>query len=202
MNSEAATAEDFAKQLAHFRQTFGADYHSFSTTFATFVLINSESLIVPELGLNGTRDPGILNESAAQWSWLERTFERTSANGRHVILVTHPPPFLTTPSEKHDYWNWPMSVRTRLLGLLKSHGVQNVLCGHTHTTTNITVDGFSIFTVAGTARAFDGHGCGYRALRITRDEVTSRYVPLTDPALEHCNASGVVRLYRSPTTRG
>ena len=184
-----------SKQLSHYRQTFGPDYHSFSTTFATFVLVNSESLIVPELGLNGTRDPGIINETSTQWSWLERTLAQASASGRHVILVTHHPPFLTSPNEKHNYWNWPLAIRTRLLSLLKAHGVRNVLCGHTHTTTNRTVDGLSIFTVAGTARAFDGNGCGYRVLRITREEVASRYVPLTNDTLEHCNASGASRKF-------
>ena len=47
----------------------------------------------------------------------------------------------------------------RLLGLLAKHRVANALCGHTHTTTNRTVAGLSVYTVAGTARAFDGNGC-------------------------------------------
>ena len=69
VNSEASTPAGFAQQLAHYREAFGADYHSFETKFATFVLINSESLIVPELGLNGTTDPSVLNESATQCTW-------------------------------------------------------------------------------------------------------------------------------------
>ena len=59
VNSEASTASGFAQQLAHYRTAFGVDYSSFETKFATFVLINSESLIVPELGLNGTTDPSV-----------------------------------------------------------------------------------------------------------------------------------------------
>ena len=60
--------------------------------------------------------------------------------------------------------------------MLAKYGVKNALCGHTHTTTNRTPNGLSIFTVAGTARAFDHNGCGYRVLPINATDIESRYV--------------------------
>ena len=176
VNSEATSASGFAQQLAHYRSSFGVDYHSFETQFATFVLLNSESLIVPELGLNGTTDPSVLNESATQWSWLERTLTAGASTGKHLIVVSHHPAFLKEPAEPHSYWNWPLNVRQRLLGALQKNGVKHMLCGHTHTTTNRTVGGLSIYTVAGTARAFDNNGCGYSVLTISADAVGYEYV--------------------------
>lgn len=192
VNSEAASASDFAQQLAHYRAAFGPDYSSFETQFATFVLINSESLIVPELGLNGTTDPSVRNESATQWSWLERTLAAGASTGKHLIVVSHHPAFLKDPAEPHQYWNWPLNVRRRLLGLLQKNGVTHMLCGHTHTTTNRTVGGLSIYTVAGTARAFDDNGCGYSVLTISADEVKYEYVRHdSGPGLTACSAARV-----------
>ena len=80
-----------------------------------------------------------------------------------------------------------MAQRTRLLGLLAKYGVEHALCGHTHTTTNRTVGGLSIYTVAGTARAFDGNGCGHSELDISPTAVSYRYVRQADPALAQCS---------------
>ena len=48
-------------RLKHYRETFSADdYSAFHTSLASFVLVNSEFLILPFLGLNGTAaDPAI-----------------------------------------------------------------------------------------------------------------------------------------------
>lgn len=48
VNPHAATAAEFREQLQHYRDNFGPDYHSFTTTHATFVMVNSESLIADE----------------------------------------------------------------------------------------------------------------------------------------------------------
>ena len=80
-------------------------------------------------------------------------------------------------------------MRNRLLGLLSKYGVHDLLCGHTHTTTNRTVDGFSIYTVAGTARAFDQNGCGVQVLTINSTAEDLEYVRQDDPALKQCTPS-------------
>ena len=86
------------------------DYHSFTTQHATFVLINSETLIAPYLGLSGTTDPWVLNQTDAQWQWLEATLEQGAAESSHVIIMSHHPPFVTSPDEAHSYWNWPLGA--------------------------------------------------------------------------------------------
>jgi hypothetical protein len=102
VDSNAKTADGFLDQLAHYRSAFGPDYHTFSTRFADFFLIDSEALIVATLGLNGTvTDPRILNETETQWRWLGDALNRST--GAHRVLVSHHPPFLGTEDEPHQY---------------------------------------------------------------------------------------------------
>eukprot|EP01052_Picozoa_sp_SAG31_P030042 SAG31_NODE_3047_length_4749_cov_3.010968_1_plen_436_part_00 len=193
VNSADGNLSNFQAQLGHYRSTFGVDYHSFRTQHATFVMVNSESLISPGLGFVGkpaATSPWLVNETETQWKWLEAQLAAANAKGTgtaHTILVSHHPPFLKSPTEADVYWNWPMPQRTRLLGLLVRYGVKHALCGHTHTTTNRTVGGLSIYTVAGTARAFDNNGCGHSVLDISPTSVSYRYVRQTDPALIQCS---------------
>ena len=190
VNSMEKNATVFKTMLRHYHASFGVDYHSFRTEFATFVMINSESLIAPHLGLNGTTDPWVLNQSETQWAWLDTTLAAASSGARpHTVLVTHHPPFLKSPTEKHLYWNWPLGIRKRLLGLLTTYGVHYVLAGHTHTTTSHTFGAplnLTIYTVAGTARAFDNNGCGYRVLHINATSIDVEYVRQDDPTLKQC----------------
>ena len=67
VDSMAKSASGFLGQLAHYRNFFGQNYHSVTTQFADIFLIDSESLIVPFLGLNGTTDARVMNETETQW---------------------------------------------------------------------------------------------------------------------------------------
>lgn len=66
------------------------------------MLINSETLISPYLGLNGTTDPWVLNQSNTQWRWLEGALKQGAAESPHVVLVSHHPPFLHDADEAHQ----------------------------------------------------------------------------------------------------
>jgi 3',5'-cyclic AMP phosphodiesterase CpdA len=168
--------------LAHYRATYSPqDYSSFDTKHATFVMLDSEMLILPFLGLNGTTDPAVLTEAEAQWGFAADALAAASASGRLAVVVMHHPPFLHTEDEAHQqYYNMPLEPRGRMLALARRYGVKWFLCGHTHTTTSrTTADGITIETTAGTAKAFDHNGCGYRKLTITAaGSLTSTYVEL------------------------
>ena len=49
------TSSNFETQIEQFRSTYGADYSSFTTRFATVVMVDSEALIWEEQG--GAREP-------------------------------------------------------------------------------------------------------------------------------------------------
>lgn len=117
IDSHAATADVFREQLAHFRNTFGNDYHSFTTEYATFVMINSESLIATENHPNfGSGDMhnalAVQDEAEEQWRWLNATLAEAADGPRpHILPVMHHPPFLSVPEEEAQYFNWPPIAR-------------------------------------------------------------------------------------------
>ena len=66
------TSSNFETQIEQFRSTYGADYSSFTTRFATVVMVDSEALIWEEQG--GAREPPnaqMRNESETQWTWID-----------------------------------------------------------------------------------------------------------------------------------
>jgi 3',5'-cyclic AMP phosphodiesterase CpdA len=183
VNSEATSVDTALGALAHYRSVFGPrDYSNTTTRFASLVMVNSEMLILPYLGLNGTADPRIIAPVEAQWGWLEGQLvaaRAASTTRPHIVLVMHHPPFLSTENEAHQYYNMPLVPRKRLLTLCRTYGVKTLLTGHTHTTTNrSTTDGIAIYTTAGTARAFDHQGCGYRTLTMDAESLTVAYIQL------------------------
>jgi 3',5'-cyclic AMP phosphodiesterase CpdA len=143
VDSHATDAAAFLGQLQHYRQTFGADYHSFETELGVFVLLNSELLIAPDYGadpLEGrwdTADPAfdaLRLEAEAQWEWLEATLAaarqseatgRPRAPHRRILPVMHHPPFVAAPDEPPEYFNWPTAPRSRLLALFAKHQVSH-----------------------------------------------------------------------------
>lgn len=182
LDSECKDADVALGELAHYHKTFGADdYSDVKTRYSSLIMVNSEMLLLPHLGLNGTTDPRILQPVETQWSWLEESLKvaASEANVRpHVILVMHHPPFLQKEDEAHQYFNMPLVPRHRILALARKYNVSHILCGHTHTTRNVsTTDGrIRILTTAGTAKAFDDHGCGYRMLSMTATSLDIAYV--------------------------
>jgi len=167
-------------RLKHYRETFSPDdYSAFHTSLASFVLVNSEFLILPFLGLNGTAvDPSITAEVEVQWAFIEKELVLAqSRSSAHTVVVMHHPPFITAEVEPHEYFNWPVAPRRRLMSLLRKFGVRTLLCGHTHTTRSVTTaDGLKVLTTAGTAKAFDDNGCGYQLLNITATSLDVAYV--------------------------
>ena len=75
--------------------------------------------------------------------------------------------------------------------MFQKYDVRHVLAGHTHTTQNVTWGNLSIYTVAGTARAFDDNGCGYRVLRMNATGIEAKYVRQDDPSLAQCTRTSI-----------
>ena len=180
INPASTTADAVLAQLAHFKATFGEDYTSFRTKYAAFVLANTEMLIAPYLGLNGTTDNRVLEPVEAQWSWLETQLAAGNAAKPHVIMVLHHPPFLNHEDEPDQYFNTPQVPRRRLLSLAKKYNVSHMLCGHTHTTRDVKSadNSITVLTTAGTSRTFDTLGCGFRTITMTESSIEIQYNPL------------------------
>ena len=187
-------ASHYMEDLTHFKQTFTPqDYSTFTTKYASFVLINDETLIINSRNLSrwptNITSP-IAQAAEEQWAFIDRSLSAAQYDERpHTVMVMHHPPFIHTENETAQYFNWPNGPRARLLALVRKYGVRLLLCGHTHTTTEVqTHDNITILTTAGTARAFDKNGCGWRFLRMNATAMDVRYVELPGGGGEGCGA--------------
>ena len=180
VNSELKNASEVLRQLQHFRVAFNtSDYGYFDTHFGRFVLLNTEMLILPHLGLSRTTDPRILGPANAQWRSLEASLRTAQPTDKHLFLVGHHPPFVHHEDEPHQYFNMPLEPRRRLLALARRFGVRHMLCGHTHTTRAVsTADGIQVLTTGGTSRVFDANGCGFQTVRLSASAVSIAYTEL------------------------
>ena len=86
------------------------------------------------------RDDKHADEVRKHWAWLEAAMQEAKDKKRtHVFLLIHVPPFLGKPDEKAGYGNLPMDARKRLLDLARRFGATAILCGHCHSTREISV---------------------------------------------------------------
>jgi len=168
--------------LLHYRSVFGQDYYSqeFPNENSVFFFLDSETLV----RLNQT---DLKNASMTHWDWLETTLPKFP-NVQHKFIVMHRPPFIKEENETDAYYNWPITERIRLLSLVRKYSIKNLLCGHTHTTTNTrpTDGAFDIWTVGGTARIFDNNGFGYRVFTIDGANISQQYIKLAQQTTLDC----------------
>ena len=149
--------------IATYRRKYGADHYSFTVNNCEFVCINSSLLA----GLRHSDQER--KEADEQWKWLEETLAAAREHGRtHVFLVMHHPPEMLTSAARLD-------------SIFRRYGVGVILAGHIHRTSQITLRGYTTFTVAGTGWAGDGKGFGYRLFHVFADRVEQEYIRLDSP---------------------
>jgi Icc-related predicted phosphoesterase len=147
-----------------YRRRYGPDYYSFTVNNCLFACLNSNWLepLAPR--------PAIRRRAEEQWRWLEETLQQARREKRtHIFLVMHHPPQLL-----------PGALR-RLKRLVRDYDVPVVLCGHIHRTTQLSLGGCMVYTVAGTGWAGDKRGFGYRVFRVYADRIEQQYVTLDSP---------------------
>ena len=142
--------------LATFRKLFGKDYYSFTKDNWEFVCLNSNLMLQSDA-------PG-KTDSQSQWQWLEETLQAAhQANREIIVLMHHPPAGLGEGAG-------------RFSELMQKYGIKTILAGHVHTTGEQTVNGYNLYTVAGTATAFDQKGYGFRVFTVTGSKIEQAYV--------------------------
>ncbi len=169
--------------LVRYRRDYGRDYYCFAYNNCAFIGLNAMTLIAAPVGgkTESPQNARWLEESRRQWRWLEQTLSRANqARRTHVILFMHHPPFASKEDEKDAYHNWPSKTRNRLLALVRQYGVRMLLCGHTHRTFTVQPADktFTIYSLAGTSKAFDNNGFGLRVFHVTKDGVEARVIRL------------------------
>lgn len=184
--TRATTSEDEQR----FRGWFGATAYSFMSHGCAFVTFNSQLL------------NAALPEARAQWDWLAAELARLRAqNPKHLILFTHMPLFVRSPSEELDWSDWRSAYlvisppgRDYVMDLIKRYRVSAYLSGHwhypvehtiawteTHTTRFITCDASGPASQMAQeqfslpARATRAAYCLHR---VTGDEIVTEFVTI------------------------
>ena len=162
-----------ATAVNNYRAVIGPDNLSFDHHGWTFIGLNTQTLALP------ANHP----EYLAQQTWLRQTLARAAAAKQPAVVFGHVPPFLATPDEKPEYFNYPQPVRREMLELYRANGVRAVISGHTHRQLDTTLDGM-LFSCGGTTSVnFDQVPRGFNlwcagpGRTLTRD-----YLPLEPPA--------------------
>jgi 3',5'-cyclic AMP phosphodiesterase CpdA len=174
--------EPTARDLRWYRRAVGRDRFSFNHRGWHFTGINSCLLA------DGRAVP---QEVAAQWSWLEGDLARPAVErAEGTVVFMHHPPFLEAETEDDGYFNLPRDPRSRLVELLRNHGVRLLLCGHLHRSHRATADSLEVL-VAGPVGMPLGEGfSGMRLVKIGADGVRHGYFALDDVAGQEAFLNG------------
>ena len=152
-----------AALLALYRKAIGPDRFAFEQAGCLFVGLNSQLWI------------GDANLAEDQFKWLEQKL-RPRKKYRQVFIIQHHPLYLTATDEADEYFNSPLTWRTKLLRLFRKAKVTAVFTGHLHRNQSNNYHGIAMITTPSTCRNFDGSAFGYALVTITDSGFSYKYV--------------------------
>ncbi len=171
------------RTLTRYRSNYGADHYCFTYNNCAFIGLNVMTLITA--ASDAKDDPKAAatwqQQGHRQWQWLEGVLAEAKKAGRtHVFLFMHHPPFAQKEDEKDSYYGWPGKQRKRLCKLIRDYGIRVVLHGHTHKTYELQPQdkAFTLFSLAGTSKAFDKNGFALRLISVGQDGVKTQLIRL------------------------
>jgi serine/threonine-protein phosphatase CPPED1 len=167
--------------LTRYRSKYGPDHYRFTYNNCTFIGVNTMTLIAASTGVKDDPKSAAAwqQQGRKQWQWLEDALAEAKKVGRtHVFLLMHHPPFAQKEDEKDSYHAWPAKQRKRVCKLIRDYGIRSVFHGHTHKTYELQPDdkAFPLFSLAGTAKAYDKNGFALRLVSVDKDGVTTRLI--------------------------
>jgi serine/threonine-protein phosphatase CPPED1 len=161
--------EPTAASLAAYRKLYGRDYYTFSFGSLVGIVLNSTVIHSPQ---------HVPNELAAQDAWLRAELPKVKATGaRHIVVFQHHPWFLERADEPDQYFNIPLARRAPMLDLFRSHGIQYLVSGHLHRSTEVVDAGLSSIVTGPVGRPLGGQS-GFRIFVVSDGGITSRYFGL------------------------
>lgn len=158
-----------AESIASYREVFGDDYYRFSFGPLQVVVMNTVVLDHPDL---------VPDELEAQLSFLESALADPLPGTETTVLAGHHPLFVSSPDEEETYWNLPLASRTRILDLVRRHGVRIAFAGHWHRNSIVQVDGFEMVTSGPVGYPLGPDPSGFRRVTVADGVLTHRYIPL------------------------
>jgi 3',5'-cyclic AMP phosphodiesterase CpdA len=112
--------------------------------------------------------------AAEQFKWLEQQLQHRKQY-RHVFIIQHHPIYLAAADEADEYFNTPLSWRTKLLRLFERARVTAVFSGHLHRNQSSSYHGIAMITTPSSCRNFDGSAFGYALVTVTDTGFSYQY---------------------------
>lgn len=154
-----------AENVQSYRSNYGDDYFSFWVEGVFFIVLNSQYYFDRSL---------VPDEYANQESWLDEQLE-VSKSAQHTVVFQHIPPFISTADEPDQYFNLPLSQRTRFLSKLKEAGVRHLFCGHYHGNAVNRDDNLEVVVTSAIGQQLRGDESGMRIVKVFKEKIEHDY---------------------------
>lgn len=126
------------RELDVYSSRWGDDYFSFWVGGVYYLVLNSQYYMDSSL---------TLDQRAAQDRWLETALAvAQQRRPKHVVVLTHVPPFIGEPNEPQGWANWELEPRKRVVALAMAAGARLWLSGHYHGNAVATYGGLEVVT--------------------------------------------------------
>jgi 3',5'-cyclic AMP phosphodiesterase CpdA len=153
--------------LKAYRQNIGPDYYTFHSGGLEGIVLNSSLIQHPE---------GVPEEAERQRQWLELELVKArDASVRWVVVFQHIPFFLQTPDEADQYFNIPVTQRSRYLDLLRRSGVRYVFAGHLHNNSFGNTESLKMITTGPVGKPLGTGASGMRIARLGVDGIEQAF---------------------------
>ncbi|MBL7647725.1 MAG: metallophosphoesterase [Candidatus Hydrogenedentes bacterium] len=164
--------EPNAGSLERYRKLQGKDYYAAMEHGYKLVIANTQLWKYP-----------VPVESEKHDAWFTEELLKSARSETPTLIVSHYPPFVSTPDEADDYYNLPPEKRKEILARVKGAGVRAWLAGHVHKNIVLDHEGVPVVASATTSKNFDGAPFGFRVWEANEDGALShRFVALEIPA--------------------
>lgn len=131
----------------------------------------------------GSTDPAFAAIADGQLREMDDFFALHAA-WPHKIVCGHAPLFIQSAGEANEYFNIPIDYRSRVIDVMKRHGVSVYLSGHRHGdhTTHDPISGITVLTQGSLAFAIGkGQKLGFSLITVGPDGVSKEFIPVVDP---------------------
>ena len=156
--------------LDKYRKYFGPDYYSFSVQDVRFIVINSTVLSAPK---------ALPDEAKQQLDFVESEATIASSVGNtRVVLLSHHPLFIKSPSEADNTWSIQKTYRLPLMEIARDHGIIANFAGHMHQNNVVSADGVEVVTSGPVGYPLGDDPSGMRYVTVHSDSITHEYQSL------------------------
>ena len=119
------------------------------------------------------------NEAKLQEDWLIKTLQNVNHKKyQNVFVFLHHPLFIKEDNEADEYFNIPLTRRTKYLDLFAAHGVKYIFAGHYHRNAFGKTAKMDMVTTGPVGLALGKDPSGFRIITVSGTSVSHRYYAL------------------------